>query len=275
VRALDELTDRADDEGAFGDIADDNRAGADAGTVAHADRAEHLGARADHDVVADGRVAFAGRIDVDVAQRDLVKHQHVRADLDRLADDHAGSVIDEQSGTDASAGMNLDAGEKAGRLRNHARHDGDTGRGQHMRHAMRGERPEAGIREGFEPAEALVAERRIAFEQVAEIVGEPGELAQRLARAFRGQQWSLLQWGRAPEGAERRRMMGSSPCAAKLQWGRAPEGAERMRSLCYIVAFLSASMGPRPGGRGEVSASVARRPGRLLQWGRAPEGAES
>jgi len=56
-----------------------------------------------------------------------------------------------------------------------------------MRHAVCGERPEAGIREGFEPAEALVAERRIAFEQVAKIVGEPGDLAQRLGRAFRGQ----------------------------------------------------------------------------------------
>ncbi len=132
----------------------------------------------------------------------------------------------------------------------------------------------------------------------------------------------MLQWGRAPEGAERAPPPAVCSPMSRLQWGRAPEGAERVfwrfesapsgrfngaaprrarrghrprrrslrargfngaaprrarREQIQDESKLSneASMGPRPGGRGEQSErrwSAARR---SLQWGRAPEGAES
>ncbi len=60
-----------------------------------------------------------------------------------------------------------------------------------------------------------------------------------------------LQWGRAPEGAERSKGWRHWVCQYTLQWGRAPEGAESGGGICTEAAVAGASMGPRPGGRGE------------------------
>ena len=108
---------------------------------------------------------------------------------------------------------------------------------------------------------------------------------------------TLLQWGRAPEGAERVKLAASTKEVGELQWGRAPEGAEsksrktraqrrrrfngaaprRARRAAIQQGKLTqgrASMGPRPGGRGEVEKMTIVLPSFTLQWGRAPEGAE-
>ncbi len=108
----------------------------------------------------------------------------------------------------------------------------------------------------------------------------------------------MLQWGRAPEGAESGWRPSWARSWAWLQWGRAPEGAERRCSKVFsgrpTLASMGprpggrgegvsgaaatpervASMGPRPGGRGEQRAGSAATPKEKLQWGRAPEGAE-
>ncbi len=109
----------------------------------------------------------------------------------------------------------------------------------------------------------------------------------------------MLQWGRAPEGAESRiadplrlsrfaASMGPRPGGRgepkltadtgydtdALQWGRAPEGAERFRFAQCKHLHFHASMGPRPGGRGELSSPSLTWMLGELQWGRAPEGAE-
>ncbi len=61
-----------------------------------------------------------------------------------------------------------------------------------------------------------------------------------------------LQWGRAPEGAESASTAATADQPRELQWGRAPEGAERLRGLWRELRKTCASMGPRPGGRGEA-----------------------
>ena len=84
-------------------VVDDDRVGADLGARAHDDRAEQLGAGTDHDLVPDGRVALAAR-EAGAAERDAPGHRHVVAHLGRLADHHAGSVVDEQPAPDARRG---------------------------------------------------------------------------------------------------------------------------------------------------------------------------
>ena len=55
------------------------------------------------------------------SQRDPVIQLHVRTDLARLANDHAGSVIDEKMRPDFCAGMNVDSRPAVGPFRHHAR----------------------------------------------------------------------------------------------------------------------------------------------------------
>ncbi len=65
-----------------------------------------------------------------------------------------------------------------------------------------------------------------------------------------------LQWGRAPEGAESRNRECDTEWLRELQWGRAPEGAERVKDVPLFADLLVASMGPRPGGRGEIQKMI-------------------
>jgi len=85
----------------------------------------------------------------------------------------------------------------------------------------------------------------------------------------------MLQWGRARAGAECTLGMGKKgPDASKLQWGRARAGAECFSVFSGELSHLSASMGPRPRGRGMLCSSVSRSSLQQLQWGRARAGAE-
>ena len=62
----------------------------------------------------------------------------------------------------------------------------------------------------------------------------------------------LLQWGRAPEGAER--VNPKAPPQIKLaSMGPRPGGRGESDLPGELIAQVSASMGPRPGGRGECS----------------------
>lgn len=63
--------------------------------VADFERAEHLCARADHDIVADSRMAFAGILAGTAEGHALIYHNIV-ADNGGLADNDAGAVIDEK-----------------------------------------------------------------------------------------------------------------------------------------------------------------------------------
>ncbi len=83
-----------------------------------------------------------------------------------------------------------------------------------------------------------------------------------------------LQWGRAPEGAERPAGKQGLGVFDRLQWGRAPEGAERLfsrRPGARCRRFNGAA--PRRARRVDGLLARERRKQRL-QWGRAPEGAE-
>ena len=77
-------------------VVDDHAVGADLRAVADRDRPEQLGARADRDVVLDGRVALAGR-EAGAAERHALVERDVVADLGRLADHHAHAVVDEEA----------------------------------------------------------------------------------------------------------------------------------------------------------------------------------
>ena len=82
----------------------------------------------------------------------------------------------------------------------------------------------------------------------------------------------MLQWGRDPEAAERpTRLEGQRLRIGGLQWGRDPEAAESAERVGQVPRGQGASMGPRPGGRGEAAnldldsqvhvASMGPRPG--------------
>src|SRR5262249_17497313 len=58
------------------------------------------------------------------AQSDTLIKLDVPADIARLADDNARTVVDEEAGTDAGPGVDIDAGLGVGRFRHHARNQG-------------------------------------------------------------------------------------------------------------------------------------------------------
>ena len=87
------------------------------------DRPEQLRARADHDVVAHGRVALAAR-EARAAQRDPLVEGHVVADLGRLADHDAGPVVDEERFADPRRRVDLHAGQDTARVRQRVRETG-------------------------------------------------------------------------------------------------------------------------------------------------------
>src|SRR5207244_5818553 len=93
----------------------------DAPVGADADGAGDLGPRADHHVVAEGRVALL-TLEARPRQAHALVERHVFPDLGRLADDDAHAMVDEEPRTEPSRRVDLDArqeprevGEDAGR----------------------------------------------------------------------------------------------------------------------------------------------------------------
>lgn len=113
--ALDDASRHAHDGAVIGHIFDDNRVAADFDVVADANVAEHLGACAHGDVVAQGGVALAGLV-TGAAERDALVEHAVVAHNGGLADDDAHGVVDKEVLADLCGGMNLDAGDVAGDL---------------------------------------------------------------------------------------------------------------------------------------------------------------
>ena len=91
--------------------------------------AQHRRVRVNRDVVFHIRMTFASLANMPPlvalkaasTQGHAVKQFHVRADLARLADHHAGPVIDEKMGPDLRPWMNVDAGSGVGPFRHEAR----------------------------------------------------------------------------------------------------------------------------------------------------------
>lgn len=92
---------------------------ADLHMMADADVAQDRRARADHHSVSDGGVPFTGIL-AGTAQRHTLIDQHVVADLAGLPDDHAHAMIDEEATPNGGAGVDLNAGQAARKLRNGA-----------------------------------------------------------------------------------------------------------------------------------------------------------
>ena len=117
--ALDDASRHAHDGAVVGHVLNDDRVAADFDVVADANVAEHLGACAHGDVVAQGGVALAGLV-AGASERDALIEHAVVAHNGGLADDDAHGVVDKEVLADLCGGMNLDAGDMTGELREHA-----------------------------------------------------------------------------------------------------------------------------------------------------------
>src|SRR5207244_3419016 len=99
----------ADDNGVRRHLAHHNGAGADAAPVADLEGADDLGAGADHDVVAEGRMALAPP-ETRPAERHALQQGDVLTDLRGLADHDAHTVVDEEPRHERRGRMDLDVG---------------------------------------------------------------------------------------------------------------------------------------------------------------------
>ena len=81
------------------------------GIVAYGEWSEHLSARADHYVVAEGWMALSGMF-TGSAERNTLIQRAVIADLSRLSDNDPRAVVDKQSLTYRSTRMDLYSGKK-------------------------------------------------------------------------------------------------------------------------------------------------------------------
>src|SRR5205814_4834645 len=104
------------------DVAYHRGARDDAAVVADADGADDLGPRADHHVVAEGRVALL-TLEARPRQAHALVERHVFPDLGRLADDDAHAMVDEEPRTEPSRRVDLDARQEPREVGE------DTGRG--------------------------------------------------------------------------------------------------------------------------------------------------
>src|SRR5262245_21504658 len=101
------------------DVLQDDRPGANAGSLANRDRAQDRGADAKDGIRLDRRVAFTTLL-ARTAEGDTLVHGHVVADGGSLTDDDAHAMVDEDPFADSGAGMNLDAGDEPAELRQEA-----------------------------------------------------------------------------------------------------------------------------------------------------------
>ena len=102
------------------DFFEDDRACADLRAFAHGKAAQDLRARRNDDVLFDGRVALALFL-ARAAQRHALINDDAALDFRRFADDNAHAVIDEHASLDLRRRVDLDARQKFGELRDHAR----------------------------------------------------------------------------------------------------------------------------------------------------------
>jgi hypothetical protein len=116
MRVSSRSTGDAHDHRVGGHRAHDHGIGPDAAVVPDGDRAEHLGAGADHHAVADRGVTLAP-LEARATEGHALIEGHVATDVRRLADDHAGGMVDEQPASELGAGMDVHPGQNPGHRR--------------------------------------------------------------------------------------------------------------------------------------------------------------
>ena len=267
-----------------GHVGDHDAVGADLRAVADRDRAEQLRARADRDVVLHGRVALAGG-EAGAAERDALVERHVVADLGRLADHHAGAVVDEQPLADSRGGVDLDAGERAREHRDQraaaaARRPG-AARARPGRRAARGcrarwrgsrparprARPDRGrarrARRGGPPWRPARTRRTRAWQQRS---GRPGECrATVLARRARRAPSATARRTPARRSARRSRASSRRSACPRTPGGRRPAARptaplrRRSRRAARRVGRSSRRSGSRPRRRPAMTSSSSSR----------------
>src|SRR5579884_691820 len=131
-------------------VAQHNGVGADLRAGAHGEAAQHLGARANRHTVFNGRMALA-RLFASAAQGHALQDRDVVANLGRFADDHTGTVVDEQAGADLGSRVNLDLGQEAVDLRQRASEDAAVVAIEPMSDAVQQQCMKAGVGEDYFP----------------------------------------------------------------------------------------------------------------------------
>src|SRR5690606_18473084 len=106
-----DATGHADDRGIRRHLGQHHRPSPDAGVVADFEGSEHLGARRDDHVVADGRVPLAPLL-ARAAQHDTLIEGDVLSYLGGFADDDPHAVVDKTAGPDLGAGMDFNPRQK-------------------------------------------------------------------------------------------------------------------------------------------------------------------
>ena len=89
---LDDMGGNTDRRAVFGNIAEHHCTGSDLGIGADREVAETLGTRADHNVVTERRMTFAGLL-AGTAEGNALINGAVVADHRRFADDDSGAVV--------------------------------------------------------------------------------------------------------------------------------------------------------------------------------------
>src|SRR5262249_56960603 len=98
------------------------------------------------------------------AQGNALVHQHIISDLSGFPDDDAGAMIDKKPTADARSRVDLDTGEKAAELRNHARQQRHTPQVQAASEPIQQNTTDSALTEqNLEPARC----RRTSFEHRA------------------------------------------------------------------------------------------------------------
>ena len=152
---------------------------ADRASLTDGYRAEKLCTRTQQHIVFDDRVARPVRCAC-AAEGHAVVDENIVADDRRLADHDAHSVVDEDPTADGGAGVDLDAGQEPGELRNEPRQNLQLiSLPQSVRQPVRPERVHAGIPEqyfGTRPCSGVTPQGG------GEVFAEATEEAERLRR---------------------------------------------------------------------------------------------
>ncbi len=150
----------------------DHGVGADLGTIADREAAQHLRAGADDHILANRRMALGTLVQRRAAQRDAVVDRAAVADLGGLADHHTHGMVEEHALADFGAGMDLDAGEPACNMRGETPQPGEAVVPEPVRRPVQDERVQARITGQDLPG---AARGRITVEDALDIGAKTGE----------------------------------------------------------------------------------------------------
>ena len=156
----------------FGHGLDDHGIAADLGVVAHLKTAQHLGPGADHHVFAERGVTFGALVERCPAQCYPLVDGAAITNLSRLAHHHAHGMVKEHALADLGAGVNFDAGEPAGDMRNEPAQPFEAVVPAPVRPAVEDERMQTGVAGQHFPA---AAGRRVALKDALNVGTKAGK----------------------------------------------------------------------------------------------------